>query len=62
MLSVRQDLVDRGADMKYGVMIACLIYNLCILSGTTYLVVAHEWSLWTYVAALLFMVSVKDTG
>lgn len=60
LLNVRQVSVEHGADMKYGVMIACLIYNLCILTGATYLIVFYDWSLWMYVVAALFMLTVKD--
>lgn len=42
--------------MTYGMM----IYNLAILSGTAWLVVEHNWSMWTFLLALCFMVSVKS--
>lgn len=37
------------------ITIALIIYNLCLIVGTTYLVVAHDWSLWTYLGAIVFM-------
>ena len=36
-----------------------IVYNFAILAGTSYLVVFHEWSMWCYLLAMCFMVSVK---
>jgi hypothetical protein len=33
---------------------AILLYNLVILTGTSYLVAVLDWSAWTYLAALFF--------
>ena len=45
--------------MKY---IPLMIYNLIILSGTTWLIVEHNWSEWTYFAAMLFMFYPKSNS
>jgi hypothetical protein len=36
-----------------------VVYNFAIVAGTTYLVVFYEWSMWCYLLAMCFMVSVK---
>lgn len=33
-----------------------LIYNFAIIAGTTYLIVELDWSMWTYLLAMLFLV------
>jgi hypothetical protein len=37
-----------------------LVYNFTLIALATYLVAFHDWSLWTYVGFLLFMVSKSD--
>ena len=46
--------------MKSVEIIGVLLYNLVILAGTTYVVINYNWSMWTYLLAILFMMSVKD--
>lgn len=36
-----------------------VIYNFAILAGTSYLVVHYDWSMWTYLLALLCLAGVK---
>lgn len=36
-----------------------LMYNLSLVVGTTYLVVVHEWSMWTYLLCMCFLASIK---
>lgn len=36
-----------------------LIYDLCLIAGTSYLVVEHNWSMWTFFLTALFFVTVK---
>jgi hypothetical protein len=34
-----------------------LMYNLALVAGTSYLIVAHDFSAWTYLLALIFAAS-----
>lgn len=34
-----------------------LVYNLSLVAGTSYLIVAHDFSAWTYLLALMFAAS-----
>jgi hypothetical protein len=36
-------------------IIAVLIYNLCVLAGTAYLVALHDWSPWWFLFALMIL-------
>ena len=40
--------------------IGVLVYNFSVLVGTTYVVVNYNWSMWTYLLALLFMLRTKE--
>ena len=40
--------------------IGVLMYNFSVLAGTTYVVVNYNWSMWTYLLALLFMLKTKE--
>ena len=42
--------------MKY---MAVLAYDFALLAGTTYLVVQHGWSMWTFLLAALFFVTLE---
>jgi hypothetical protein len=46
--------------MKSVEIIGVLLYNFAIVAGTTYVVINYNWSMWTYLLAILFMMSVKD--
>ncbi len=37
----------------------CMVYNLIIVAGVTYLVAERDWSMWTYLLAICFMFNVK---
>lgn len=41
------------------IVFCVVIYNFAIVAGTTYLVVMHQWSMWCYLLAILFMTNVK---
>lgn len=45
---------------KIIVPIAVLLYNIVLIVGTTYVVVQYNWSMWTYLLTLCFMLSFKD--
>lgn len=45
---------------KTVVSLAILIYNFCLVAGTAYLCAVHDWSLWTFLLALLFMMGMHD--
>lgn len=34
-----------------------LVYNLALVAGTSYLIVAHDFSVWMYLLALIFAAS-----
>ena len=46
--------------MKSVAIIGLLLYNFAILAGTTYVVINYNWSMWTYLLAILFMLSEED--
>lgn len=35
-------------------VIAILVYNFLLVAGTAYLVVEHNWSMWTFLLTLAF--------
>lgn len=41
------------------VLMLVVLYNFCLVAGTTYLVAEREWSMWTYLLTLCFMTTVK---
>ena len=41
--------------MKPLIVLMVLTYDLIVLAGTTWLIVEHNWSEWTYLLALCFM-------
>ena len=44
------------------VKIAILIYNLVLLAGTAYLVAIHNWSMWTFLLAAIFLMTPKNNN
>ena len=46
--------------MKSVEIIGVLLYNFAIVAGTTYVVINYNWSMWTYLLAILFMLGVED--
>lgn len=42
--------------------VAILVYNFLIIAGASFLVAVYQWSLWTYVFAVLLMVWVEHNG
>lgn len=36
-----------------------VLYNLAIVAGTAYLVQVYDWSMWTFLLTLLFMMTRK---
>ena len=46
--------------MSYVVLnLICVVYNAFLVTGTTYLVAVLDWSMWTYLLCMCFMVSVN---
>ena len=43
------------------VVFLILIYNFAIVAGASYLVAVYNWSMWSYLLAMCFMVSVKSS-
>ena len=39
------------------VVFMILVYNLTIVAGASYLIVVYNWSMWTYLLAMFFLVS-----
>jgi hypothetical protein len=39
-----------------------LLYNLCIIGGTAYLVAVHNWSAWWFLLAALFLVNYSKSS
>jgi len=39
--------------------IAVLIYNLCIVAGTAYLVALHDWSGWWFLLTIMLLMRVE---
>jgi uncharacterized paraquat-inducible protein A len=39
-----------------------IIYNLCLVAGAAFLIVNYEWSLWTFVGAAIFTMSITDVA
>lgn len=58
LISLEQKSMDDALATLLA-FVAVLIYNFALLSGATYLIVVYEWSLWTYVGAVLFMRSMS---
>jgi len=40
-------------------LLVVVLYNFTILLGVTYLVLFHQWSMWTYLLGLCFFTSIK---
>lgn len=38
-----------------------LLYDLALVAGTAYLVQVHNWSMWVFLLAALFFITVKTT-
>ena len=41
------------------IAVTAILYNFSIVAGTAYLVVCHDWSMWTFLLAMCFITSVK---
>ena len=41
------------------VVFMILLYNFAILAGASYLIVVYDWSMWTYLLAMCFMLSLR---
>jgi hypothetical protein len=41
------------------VKVAVLAYDLCLVSGTAYLVQVHNWSMWTFLLTAIFFITTK---
>ena len=39
-----------------------ILYNLTLVVGASYLILEYNWSLWTYVGALFFIMSITDVA
>jgi hypothetical protein len=39
------------------VVFMILLYNFAILAGASYLIVVYDWSMWTYLLAMLFLIN-----
>lgn len=42
------------------VVFMILVYNFAIVAGASYLVAVYNWSMWSYLLAILFMFSLKN--
>ena len=40
--------------------LAVILYNLTLIVGTTYVVIEYNWSMWTYLLTICFMLSMKN--
>ena len=40
------------------VTLGVLVYDFLLVAGTAYLVVVHDWSMWTFLLTLLFGMSI----
>lgn len=38
-----------------------VVYNFALIAGTAYLVVDYNWSMWTFVLTIAFMMNWKTT-
>ena len=43
------------------VKITVLIYDFMLVVGTAYLVQVHNWSMWTFLLAVIFFMTAKST-
>lgn len=41
------------------VVFMILVYNLTIVAGASYLIVVYNWSMWTYLLAMFFLLSLR---
>ena len=41
-------------------LIVVLIYNLVLITGTCYLIVYHNWSMWTFVLTFMLLLVYKE--
>jgi uncharacterized protein (DUF983 family) len=41
------------------VVFMILLYNFAIVAGASYLVAVYNWSMWTYLLAMCFMLSTR---
>ena len=39
-----------------------LVYNLILVAGTAYLVALHDWSMWTFLLTMCFMLTVRTSN
>jgi hypothetical protein len=41
------------------VVFMILLYNFAIVAGASYLIVVYDWSMWTYLLAMFFILSTR---
>ena len=41
------------------VSLGVLVYDFLLVAGTAYLVVVHDWSMWTFLLTLMFFMTTK---
>lgn len=39
------------------VRLAIIVYNFCLVAGTAYLVALHDWSMWSFLLTMCFIMS-----
>ena len=42
------------------IKITVLIYDFMLVAGTAYLVQVHNWSMWTFLLAIIFFMTAKS--
>jgi len=42
------------------VVFMILVYNITIVAGASYLIVVYNWSMWTYLLAMIFSLSFRS--
>ena len=43
------------------IKISVLLYNFTLLAGTAYLVQMHNWSMWTFLLAVMFFTTTTES-
>lgn len=41
------------------VVFMILLYNFAIVAGASYLIVVYDWSMWTYLLAMFFILNTR---
>lgn len=52
-------MLEQTTWAETGAIFVVTLYNFAILCGVTYLVLVHQWSMWTYLLGLCFITTVK---